>query len=321
MISRSLLLIFLVITSSFLSRSEETKSGLITISVANIRQEPRHSSEMVSQAFCGTPIEILGIEGEWYRIKMPDNYEGYVHQSSISEKTHKEMILWRASDRIMIMVPETIFLLSDTLKIAPINQGGFMISDLTGGCILEVVEKLHNYSLVKMPDGRQGYIDNDTFLNLYDWASQGTDTQECISFAKAQNGVPYLWGGISPKGVDCSGLVKNSYYATGLILERDASQQAETGIDIPAWRPDLWKTGDLLFFTGDDDERITHVAIYDRNGEFIHSSGRVQLSNINPSSENYLDRKVVKVCRIRGSEGTPGIQYAKNHPWYFNIPQ
>jgi len=114
--------------------------------------------------------------------------------------------------------------------------------------------------------------------------------------------------------------VKLVYYAQGVILARDASQQARYGESIDFNNINNLQPGDLLFF-GSSAQRISHVGIYLGEGNFIHSSGRVHISSIDPSDPKYVvDRKNQAACRIMNSLNTEGIVRVKNHPWYNDKP-
>lgn len=109
----------------------------------------------------------------------------------------------------------------------------------------------------------------------------------------------------------------------GIILARDASLQVRHGQLVEADESmSQFQPGDLLFFgrmTSDSTERITHVAISTGKTEFIHASGRVRENSFNPASEiysSYRRESYVRAKRITGSEGTEGIQWVKEHPWY-----
>ncbi len=129
-------------------------------------------------------------------------------------------------------------------------------------------------------------------------------------------GSGYLWGGTSTKITDCSGLAKVSYFSNGIILQRDASQQALTGQKIS---PTNWKEaqlGDLLFF-GSKSGKVTHVGIYLKDGQYIHCSGRVKINSVDPDAKDYLTTPFLSISRIAGKVGSKGITAVKNHIWYF----
>jgi cell wall-associated NlpC family hydrolase len=137
-------------------------------------------------------------------------------------------------------------------------------------------------------------------------------------------GIPYSWGGTSVKGMDCSGYTKTVFLKNGIILRRDASQQAQTGIpvDISSGYGQL-RPGDLMFFgkkaTDETSERIRHVAIYIGNKEFIHASGYIKINSLDPNQPNYDEgntREFVRASRVIGAVGSYGIWNISDNPLY-----
>lgn len=286
------------------------------ISVACMRTGRSHAAEMASQALMGMPLRVLSHNSDWYRVQTPDGYIAWVTDSSLVPKTDDEMKRWRRSARYVVTAPY------QTRAYASAKANGLreVVSDLVNGNIVIAVEgKSHNGRVqIELPDGRRGWVSESDVTPIEQWAAQDFDPQVILDQAYSMEGTPYLWGGTSIKSLDCSGLAKVSYLANGIILMRDASQQALTGKRIEAVD---WKTcqpGDLLFFGNRDTGRVTHVAIYDHDGNYVHSSGRVKRNSVDPESESYLTTPFLHAVRIHGSEGTPGITYARWHPWYFD---
>ena len=174
-------------------------------------------------------------------------------------------------------------------------------------------------SEVVLPDGRKAWVDNDDIADFEQWSQQPFSSRQILDMAYSMMGAPYLWGGTSTKMLDCSGLAKVAYFSNGIILMRDASQQATTGTRIEAanWRS--YQAGDLLFFGNAKTRRVTHVAIYDTDGFYVHSSGRVKHNSIDPKSDDYLSTPFLHAVRIAGNEGSRGISRVASHPWYFNV--
>ena len=98
---------------------------------------------------------------------------------------------------------------------------------------------------------------------------------------------------------------------------RDASQQVKTGANLGD-DCTKFKAADLLFFGNKKTGKITHVAIHDKNGDYVHSSGRVKRNSLNPKSPLYGSHSFITAVRIDGSIPSQGITRVEDHPWFFN---
>ena len=288
----------------------EKSWGLVTLSAAPLRKHPAYSAEMVSQAIMGTPVKVFEKQGGWYLIQTPDQYIGWINSSSISTQTTSEHEAWKKSDRYVYNQN------GGSVQSEP-NENSEPVSDLVLGCIFEMTGKSKSYLHVQFPDGRSGYVKAADCITFNQWTSIQPVADKIIAEAKQLLGRPYLWGGTTTKGIDCSGFVKTAYYSQGVILARDASQQARYGeiLDVSKFQ---FQPGDLLFF-GRNKNHITHVGMYIGNNHYIHSSGRVQINSFNPDDEDFsLARKesLVSASRILNSLDSEQIISIKNHPWY-----
>lgn len=285
------------------------------ISVACLRVGPSHAAEMATQAIMGQPVRVLEYDADgWYRVQTPDGYIGWTTSSSVVPKTDAEMKAWRNADRVIVTSPYQARVWQNE-KTTNVRE---VVSDVVNGNILEGKYNAKKKRMeVTLPDGRKGWIDTSDVQPIEKWAAQDFNSDVILDMAYSMEGTPYLWGGTSAKTLDCSGLAKVSYFANGIILMRDASQQALTGKRIEAEDWPVCEAGDLLFFGNADTGKVTHVAIYDSEGDYVHSSGRVKRNSVDPNSDMYLTTPFLHAVRINGYEGTPGITYARNHPWYF----
>lgn len=289
---------------------EKTK-GLVNLSVANLRTKPSHSAAMATQALLGTPVDVLKKIGGYFLVRTPEGYLAYLDHYGVQLKTEKEMREWSVADR-------AIFIEDYGHAYKTANDESQRISDLVLGNILTVVGKDENYWQIEYPDGRLGYVESNKVMDYGDWkAMVKPEADSVLSVAKRMIGVPYLWGGTSIKGVDCSGFTKTSYFMNGLIIPRDASQQYKQGekldimtngdLDVEKAIDNLQK-GDLIFFSASKEtnprQPITHVAIYMTDGEFIHAAGIVRINSFDPDAANYDSQSltIVGARRYLGNE-------------------
>lgn len=284
--------------------------GIISLCCVHLRQEPRHSAELITQAVMGTPVMVLDTMNDWYYIETPEGYKSWVHPQSIALKSQAQMDKWRNSTRYIYTE------MNGYAYNAPHNSST-PISDMVLGCIVEATGNVQDgYIEIVTPDGRMGYVKDKEVRELSMWSQQEFNVERLVNEAFKMMGTTYLWGGTSTKGVDCSGFTKILYYSQGIIIRRDASQQATTGdvVDHTDYRN--FRCGDLLFF-GNDKGRVTHVAIYLNNGQYIHSSGRVKINSVIPGDNLYNGLKVIAARRIITAVDSDGIRSLRQHPWFF----
>lgn len=277
--------------------------GVVTLSVANIRSAPKHSAELATQSLLGTPVKVLKEEKGWYLIQTPDKYISWVDAAGIQLMNKDELNTYLGKEKAVF---ETIygFVYADPKEKE-------VVADLVAGNILTVLEKNGNHTLVELPDGRSGLVRQADLTDFKTWKkSRELSPNRLISTAKSMMGVPYLWGGTSVKGLDCSGFTKTIYYLNGQVIPRDASQQIHEGEEID--NDKNWENlevGDLLFFgekaTNDKKERVIHVGMWIGDNSFIHSRGRVRISSFDPTSEDYDEYELNRYLRTKRVIGKP----------------
>jgi SH3-like domain-containing protein len=296
--------------------NNENYLGLVSISVTNLRRNPDHKSELVSQSLMGTPVSILKKENSWFLIQTPDKYIAWTESSSVVPMNARERNGWKKSERV-IYIRNSGWIYNEA------SDKSDVVGDLVAGCIMEKSGESGSFVKVKLPDGREGFVNLNDVKDFDIFRSQSKpDGNNVVKIAGSLIGIPYLWGGSSTKGVDCSGFVQNVYFMNGLILMRDASQQALHGdyVDLSDGFTQL-KSGDLLFFGSQQNSkpRVTHVAIYIGNNEYINSSGRVMISSLDSTSNifvRYRLKSLLSARRISGVKNDPGITSISEHSWY-----
>ena len=257
-------------------------------SVINIRSNPKHSAELGTQGLLGMPLKVLDKKGDFYRVQTPDRYISWVDKGGITRMEKDEFDKWNNRKKI-------IYTKNSGYVYADKNEKSKIVSDITLGGILKYKSLNDSFFEVEYPDKRIGFIKREDALMYDSWLNNLATNQNNIEkTAKSMQGFPYLWGGTSSKGMDCSGFTKMVYFINGFIIPRDASQQINAGktVDKNLDFSDLQK-GDLLFFgtkaTETKKQRVVHVGIWLGNDkmEFIHASGNVHISSIDENQPNY----------------------------------
>jgi hypothetical protein len=214
----------------------------VTAALADLHAKPDDASELVDQAHVGEVVTVLGESADWGYVQGVDQYFGWLRRQLIRKDSHP-------SRQIVVAV------LSAPLRLQP---------DAAGEVIGAVDAGVGGYDFTRgWMRCAGGWVDvTDTVPN--DKLPQRYPTPaDLIATAESFIGVPYLWGGTSAHGIDCSGLTQRVYFLNGVGLARDADQQALGGRPVDVARP-----GDLFFFGA---ERVTHTAIATGERTFIHA--------------------------------------------------
>jgi gamma-D-glutamyl-L-lysine dipeptidyl-peptidase len=276
--------------------------------VNDLRRDPKNQAECVSQALLDEVVQILETRGEWAWVRMEqDGYLGWIHLSALQVTSYSDLKDFRESINARVLAE---LLPAQLLSQQPVGQAklAVLIGKLPFGVAVVVEEWRGDTAVIRLPDGAKWLVASDGLLA--DTASPRPD-ESGISFTlqliRRFIGVPYMWGGRTPFGFDCSGLAQTFLCFLGMRVPRDADQQFQTGAPVE----DTPQPGDLLFF-GEADEQssqrfanITHVAISLGGTEFIHANGAawgVSYNSFNPSSLRYrawLHDHLVGIRRFR----------------------
>ena len=240
--------------------------GRVTRPLLDLRSEPADNAELVDQAHYGEVLTDLGIFGEWMYVQGEDQYLGWTRREGIELDPGVESFF-------IVAVPLAI------LRSSP-DQVAAHIGYLPAGA---AIRRRAEGDWIETEIG--WLARTDTTLNEY-LVERPPAADDLIQTAESFIGVPYLWGGTTALGLDCSGFVQQVYRLNGVALPRDADQQAMLGRMVEEAR-----AGDLMFFGADS---VTHVALATSATEFVHApmkGGVVEHSRLGP------DRKLRVIRR------------------------
>ena len=267
-------------------RFGEKTWGIATLSVASGREEPDHKAELGTQILMGRVVRVWKGTRHWYYVQSQDGYLSWIESGSFVLCTRKQADAWTDAPLLIVTAFE------DRMLEEP-RTDSESVSDVVMGDLVKRTGERKDWFAVELPDGRAGFLPRKAAQDYKTWSETRRPTADNIEkTGRLFLGRPYLWGGNSPKGLDCSGFCKLTFLMNGLELNRNASEQVRQGRDVTLDANfSKLKKGDLLFFgwaRGSDTlEWITHVAIYLGNKSFIQSAERVKISSLDPAAANY----------------------------------
>lgn len=329
----------------------EKRMAVVELSTIYMRQQPDYESALETQELLGTVVEIVGEQGYWREIVSPQPYRAWATEKGLVEMSAEELKAYEEAPKVMFTGLYGHIYMEPSFKAAT-------LCDLVGGDLLRLAEDAESgagkgdgaeavlqdnkiklkgkWTEVMLPSGRKGHVPTKELRPHYGFMSiaQGEGdagsidaqtTEAIITQAEKLLGSPYLWGGMSAKGVDCSGLVRISHIMNGILLPRNASQQINCGDRVPMpVNPRFWddrsdaqafkeemlarvqnlQRGDLVFFGTPASEpgkkpRITHVGIYLGEGRIIHSSHMVRINSLIPGEADYYENAHRLIAAIR----------------------
>ncbi|MFQ5599451.1 MAG: NlpC/P60 family protein [Candidatus Krumholzibacteriia bacterium] len=255
------------------------RSAWVTASVAGVRRQPSHQSEQVTQALQGEVLVPLLHEDGWLLVRLPDGYVGWVrdwHLGLVDTDTPGTYAR-RANARIAV-------------PLACVREVGRPTATPRAEALLGThvvsLRTADAWTEIELPGGRRGWVRGDQLRpGTHAWPA---GVPAILDTLHVFLGVPYVWGGKSPKGFDCSGLVQFVFGLHGVDLPRDSDQQFACGEAVEEFLP-----GDLIFFGR---ESIGHVGVACDAREFLHARGEVRRDSLDPGSPHH-DPELAAVLR------------------------
>ena len=321
---------------SLMSYGQETQTRRMAVTALSenmMRAKPDYESALETQSLMGTIVEIIGEEGYWRQVVTPEPYTAWCTNLGLVEMTAEQINEYKAA-------PKYICTAFHSAVYKNASENSQRIADLSMGNLLRVVfttsgksdkvkpSQNKKWVEVRLPDGRTGWTPKKDVKDFAAWADKPKASEaNIIKTAKQFLGTPYLWGGASSKGLDCSGLVRLSWFMNGYLLPRNASQQVHLGREVimdtdhsiakdseklhdeMCRRIRNLKPGDLVFFGNPETrwkkEVITHVGIYIGDGEIIHASHMIRINSLIPGKANYYENshRLLKARRLFEWEG------------------
>ena len=247
--------------------------GIVSVAALDLRRRPDHRSELRSQLLTGEVVRRRATRGagQWWRVEnLTDGYRGWVRSWGLVGASASEARRWTrmATARAVRRYAE----------IREARGAGPLVSPLFWNGRVIPRENRRRWTLVELPDGCTGWVESKALR------PRTRRPPSLLRRIEDLLGLPYLWGGRTPLGFDCSGFVQQVMAEQGVRLPRDAEDQYRAVQALgPSARP---TTGDLVFF-GPRRGRVTHVGLVLGEGRFVHAQGRVKIGSLDAGTALY----------------------------------
>ncbi len=273
-----------------MTRTHAPASGIVTLAALDVRRRPDHASEMGSQLLMGEVVRVIrrSAGDRWYLVEnVADRYRGWVRAWGVLLAGPRPVAHWRKRARARSTA------LWSEVRESP--GRGPLVTPLFWGARV-IAGPLHGrFRRVELPDGVRGWVDARCL------ATGRRAARPLLERVRGLLGVPYLWGGRTPAGMDCSGLVQLIMAEHGHRLPRDAADQERSCRPLgPRRRP---RPGDLAFF-GPPGAPAAHVGLMIGEGVYVHARGRVRVNSLDIYNKLY-DIELGSQFRSIRSPGPP----------------
>jgi len=293
---------FIALALSF-AVAAQTGSAVVGLSAVNLRAAPSYESALETQVLMGVPVTILEKQGYWCRVRCSEPcYEGWVTDLCLDNMDTETLEAYLRAPKY-ICTAEASHVLEKPFDEAQ-RVCDLVMGDVLCKCLSPqgLPVRSGKFLKVALPSGKEGYVHKTALSDRATWKMVTHGTGEDVAMqARRFIGVPYLWGGNTVKGLDCSGLVWLCWHMNGVELPRNASAQAREGEQVPL---DELQPGDLIFYGRAASEEkpmaVTHVAIYLGDNHIIHAAQLVRVNSLTPGAPDYYDRRPLFARRIKG---------------------
>ncbi|MBO7640137.1 MAG: C40 family peptidase [Bacteroidales bacterium] len=293
------------------TQNQYVPNAVINISTGFLRAEPDYEAPLETQALMGTPVQVIDSTSYWRKVVAPD-YTAWINVLGLAPIPQG-----------FVASPKYICTTEFSLVYAQPSAKAERISELLMGDLLRIGGKRRNgFRSVLLADDREGWVRTKDVEEFSKWAASRKPTAaNIIATAKRFTGFPYLWGGNSTKGFDCSGLLKLAFFMNGILLPRNSSQLVKLGVDLDVSHVldgdfSTLIPGDLLFFGNRDTGRVTHVALYIGGGKIIQASQVVRINTLTGNGPDQYEN-AWRLLYGRRILGTPDAMPLTKSPYYF----